>query len=150
MVGMKFRLLGPSNYFLRERVIQEIVQTYPSADIVQSDKPQAIMPGADFVYTDVWTSMGQEAEMAERIRAFTPFQLSQKLMAMTGNSCKVMHCLPARRGEEITNEVIDSSDSIIVPQAGNRMHAQKALLLWLALQHHKISTEALLKEGIQL
>jgi ornithine carbamoyltransferase len=109
------------------------------------------MPGADFVYTDVWTSMGQEAEMAERARAFSPFQLSQKLMALTGNAdCKVLHCLPARRGEEITNEVIDSPNSLVVKQAGNRMHAQKGLLLWMALQHKKIPPDSLSREGINV
>lgn len=150
MAGMKFRLLGPSNYFLSDRVIQRISQAYPAADILQSDKAQAIMPGADFVYTDVWTSMGQEAEMAERTRAFAPYQLSQRLLSQADQDCKVMHCLPARRGEEITNEVIDSPSSIIVQQAGNRMHAQKALLLWMALQQKKISADALSREGIRL
>jgi ornithine carbamoyltransferase len=151
MVGMKFRLLGPTNYWLSDKVIQEILQAYSTADIAQGDKPQVILPGADFVYTDVWTSMGQEAEMAERARAFSPFQLSQKLMAFTGNAdCKVLHCLPARRGEEITNDVIDSPNSLVVKQAGNRMHAQKGLLLWMALQHKKISADSLSREGIRV
>jgi ornithine carbamoyltransferase len=151
MVGMNFRLLGPRNYLLNNEVIDEIVQVYPSAQITQSDQPRAILPGADFVYTDVWTSMGQEAEMVERARAFAPFQLSKKLMQQTENEhCKVMHCLPARRGEEITDEVIDSANSIIFQQAGNRMHSQKALLLWMALQMKKISPESLAREGIKL
>lgn len=150
MVGIRFKLLGPSRYFLTDKAIQEIVQAYPSADIVQSDQAHVIMPSADFVYTDVWTSMGQEAEMAERVRAFSPFQLSPKLMSLAGPQCRVLHCLPARRGEEITNEVIDSPNSLIVSQAGNRMHAQKALLLWMALQRKTISADAIVREGIQL
>ncbi len=150
MAGMKFRLLGPQRYFINDKAINEIVKFYPQADIMQSDQPQKVMPGADFVYTDVWTSMGQEAEAPDRIRAFSPFQLSEKLMALAGNHCRVMHCLPARRGEEITNEVIDSKNSIIVQQAGNRMHAQKALLLWMALQRGSLKPSALAAEGITL
>ncbi len=150
MVGMKFRLLGPSTYFIKDSFLQEVAKQYPNLDFVQSDKPEKILPGADFVYTDVWISMGQEAEAAERIRAFSPFQLSEKLMALTGMKSKIMHCLPARRGEEITDGVIDSAESIIVQQAGNRMHAQKALLLWMSLQHGTLDPALLTQEGIKL
>ncbi|MFO0939657.1 MAG: ornithine carbamoyltransferase [Pirellulales bacterium] len=150
MMGMKFRLLGPAQYFIKDSFVQQVAKVYPNLDFVQSDKPEKILPSANFVYTDVWISMGQEAEAAERIRAFSPFQLSEKLMALTGTKSKIMHCLPARRGEEITDGVIDSSDSIIVQQAGNRMHAQKALLLWMSLQHGTLDSSQLSKEGIML
>lgn len=150
MVGMKFRLLGPSQYFIKDVFLQQVAKVYPDLDFVQSDSPERILPGADFVYTDVWISMGQEAEAAERIRAFSPFQLSEKLMAKTGMKSKIMHCLPARRGEEITDGVIDSAESIIVHQAGNRMHAQKALLLWMSLQHATLDPALLTKEGISV
>lgn len=150
MSGVKFRLLGPTKYFIGDNVIDEITRAYPHADIQQGNQAEKIMPGADFVYTDVWTSMGQEAEAAERAEAFAPFQLSDRLMSLAGSHCRVMHCLPARRGEEITDQVIDSPNSIIVQQAGNRMHAQKALLLWMALQRGSLSEQALIREGIVL
>lgn len=150
MVGMKFRLLGPRQYALQDDFIQEIIAVYPEFDMLQSDQPSKVIPNADFVYTDVWTSMGQEAEAGERMRAFAPFQLSEQMMSLASNQCRIMHCLPARRGEEITNAVIDSPQSIIVQQAGNRMHAQKALLLWMALQHGTIVPDTLTQSGIKL
>jgi ornithine carbamoyltransferase len=88
--------------------------------------------GADVLYTDVWTSMGQEAETQERLKVFPPYQVNEKLIAHTRNAnVKVLHCLPAHRGEEITNEVADGSHSLLFPQAHNRLHAQKALLAHL-------------------
>ena len=150
MVGMRFRLLGPANYRISETSIANILKRYPNADIEQCDAPKAMLSGADFVYTDVWTSMGQEAEAVERRAAFAPFQVNCKLMAMTPPSCRVMHCLPARRGEEITDEVMDSKSSAVVEQAGNRMHAQKGLLVWLAIQHGWLDVDHLTKDGLQL
>ncbi len=149
MVGMHFRLLGPKDYFMPEAAIASILERYPHADIQMSSDPAKGMNGADFAYTDVWTSMGQEAEMAERRRVFAPFQLNSDLLQHAGSKCKVLHCLPARRGEEITDEVMDSPNSVVVEQAGNRMHAQKGLLLWLALQHDQLSAADLHREGIE-
>jgi ornithine carbamoyltransferase len=150
MVGMRFRLLGPENYRISEESIATILQRYPNADIEQRDAPKEMLSGADFVYTDVWTSMGQEAEATQRRAAFAPFQVNCKLMAMVSPNCRVLHCLPARRGEEITDEVMDSTSSVVVEQAGNRMHAQKGLLVWLAIQHGWLDTKQLTNEGIQL
>lgn len=150
MIGMRFRLLGPEAYFMPADTISEIVKRYPNADILQSEDPQVALSGADFAYTDVWTSMGQEAERQLRQAAFKPFQLNQRLLKYGSSQCKVLHCLPARRGEEITDDVIDSSSSVIVEQAGNRMHAQKGLLIWLALQHGQLSASELESEGIEL
>jgi ornithine carbamoyltransferase len=150
MVGMSFRLLGPSAYFIKDDIIQNILTAYPQAQIMQSDQPNQTLPAADFVYTDVWTSMGQEAESAQRAQAFAPFQLSEKLLSQAPSHCKIMHCLPARRGEEITSGVIDSPNSMIIPQAGNRMHAQKALLIWMALQRQTLKADVLRKDGIKL
>ena len=83
------------------------------------------------IYTDVWTSMGQEAEREERLKRFAPFQVNAALMAKAKPGCKVLHCLPAHRGEEITDEVIDGPASAVFQQAGNRLHTQKAVLEWL-------------------
>jgi ornithine carbamoyltransferase len=86
---------------------------------------------ADIVYTDVWTSMGQEDENAVRLKAFGPYQLNSALMAKAPAKCIVMHCLPAHRGEEITNEVVDGPQSVVFDQAENRLHVQKAVMVLL-------------------
>ncbi|GAB5406947.1 MAG: ornithine carbamoyltransferase [Aureliella sp.] len=150
MVGMRFKLLGPEEYFLPQVQVDEIMKRCPTADIVQTSDPATAMRDANFVYTDVWTSMGQEDEEAERIAAFTPFQVNADLMSKARANAQLLHCLPAKRGEEVAAEVIDSPSSLIVEQAGNRMHAQKGLLIWLALQHERVAAAELEADGIQL
>jgi ornithine carbamoyltransferase len=83
------------------------------------------------VYTDVWASMGQEAERNQRRRDFANYQVNAQLMAEARDDAVFMHCLPAHRGEEVTDEVIDGPQSIVIAQAANRMHAQKGILVWL-------------------
>jgi ornithine carbamoyltransferase len=86
---------------------------------------------ADVIYTDVWTSMGQEAERDERLRQFAPFQVNETLLAKAPKHSKVLHCLPAHRGEEVTDGVVDGPQSAVFDQAENRLHVQKAVLEWL-------------------
>ena len=93
--------------------------------------PRGAVADADAIYTDVWTSMGQEAETATRKQAFAAYQVNGDLMSAAPDHARVLHCLPAVRGEEITDEVIDGPQSDVIAQAGNRMHAQKGLLVWL-------------------
>lgn len=150
MANMRFRLLGPGEYAMDEKTVKQIAERYPNADIAMTESADEAMKEADFVYTDVWTSMGQEAESEKRKADFAPFQLNSQLMAKAPSHCKILHCLPAKRGEEITDEVIDSANSSIIQQAGNRMHAQKGLLLWLALEHGKLQAASLKDQGIQL
>jgi ornithine carbamoyltransferase len=97
---------------------------------VTSDPEQAVR-GADAVYTDVWASMGQEAEKDKRALIFAPFQVNARLMALAKKDAVFMHCLPAHRGEEVTDEVIDSPNSIVYDQAENRLHVQKVILAQL-------------------
>lgn len=98
--------------------------------IEETTDPVAAVKDAAVVYTDVWTSMGQEAERKERLEAFAPYQVNAALMAHCPNAL-FMHCLPARRGEEVTDDVIDGDRSVVVTQAANRMHVQKGLIAWL-------------------
>jgi ornithine carbamoyltransferase len=96
-----------------------------------SHDPQSAVRGADVIYTDVWASMGQKHEQAEREKRFAGFQVSSNLMAQTGKKTLFMHCLPAERGREVTDAVMESPDSVVFNQAENRMHMQNAILLKL-------------------
>jgi ornithine carbamoyltransferase len=93
--------------------------------------PREAVLGADAIYTDAWASMGQEQEAGERATIFPPYQVNDELVAGTAPHAVVMHCLPAHRGEEITDRVIDSERSIVFDQAENRLHVQKAILTLL-------------------
>ena len=97
-------------------------------EAVVTNDPEEAVSGADAVYTDVWASMGQEAEKEKRVRIFAPFQVNGKLMSHAKKDAVFMHCLPAHRGEEVTDEVIDSPNSIVYDQAENRLHIQKVIL----------------------
>ena len=90
--------------------------------------PQEAVADADVVYTDTWTSMGQEEEAKKREKLFPPYQVNDKLLKLAKPTAIVMHCLPAHRGQEITDKVADGPQSVLFPQAHNRMHAQKAIL----------------------
>lgn len=100
---------------------------------VVNDAAEGVL-GADAVYTDVWASMGQEAEAAERKRIFAPFQVNAELMKHAKDDAIFMHCLPAHRGDEVTDEVIDAGYSVVFPEAENRLHAQKAIMYKLMKQ----------------
>jgi ornithine carbamoyltransferase len=96
-----------------------------------TDRPVEAVSGADVVYTDVWTSMGQEHEGEERLRAFEGFQVDERLMDAAQHGAVFLHCLPAHRGEEVSAAVVDGSRSRVWVQAANRMHAARGLLVWL-------------------
>ena len=108
-----------------------VAQAAELGSITLTEDPAEALAGADAVYTDVWTSMGQEAESAERQRAFAPYQVNPKLFALSKPDAIFMHCLPAKRGEEVTDEIMESPRSAVFDQAENRLHAQKALLVML-------------------
>ncbi len=128
MTGVDLRVAAPEGYGPDASIIERAGEL-GTAPTVTTD-PQAAADGADVVYTDVWVSMGQEDERDERLAAFENFQVNQSLLEAT-NKADVMHCLPANRGEEITDTVIESEQSVVWQQAENRLHAQKGLLAWL-------------------
>ena len=103
----------------------------PELELVVTVDPREAVAEASAVYTDVWTSMGQESEAELRRKALADYQVNAALMSHAPEDAYFMHCLPARRGEEVTDEVIDGPASIVVAQAANRLHAQKGILAWL-------------------
>ena len=130
LLGMRFVLAAPEKYQFDASFRRHLQAILPEAEISETTDPVAAVRGAAVVYTDVWTSMGQEAERQERLKAFAPYQVNAALMAHCPSGL-FMHCLPARRGEEVTDEVIDGERSVVVTQAANRMHVQKGLIAWL-------------------
>ena len=130
LLGMRFVLAAPEKYQFHPSFRRHLQTILPEADISETTDPVAAVRGAAVVYTDVWTSMGQEAERQERLKAFAPYQVNAALMAHCPSGL-FMHCLPAHRGEEVTDEVIDSERSVVVTQAANRMHVQTGLIAWL-------------------
>ena len=127
--GGELRLATPASHQPARQVRQCALElaARSGARIRWTDDPVDAVKGADFVYTDVWTSMGQEAEAERRKALFEPFQVNARLMRHAPEAF-VMHCLPAHRGEEITDDVLDGARSIVFDQAENRLHAQKAIL----------------------
>ncbi len=119
----------------------------PGARITLTHSVAEAVRGVDVVYTDVWTSMGQEAEEARRREAFRGYQLNAETVALAAPDAVVMHCLPAHRGDEITAEVLDGPASIVLDQAENRLHVQKAIMVWLARQGAGRRTAAAPREG---
>ena len=130
-LGVRFILAAPEGYHFDEPFVQTYRRLLPKAELTQNGEPRHAMADADVIYTDVWTSMGQEAERDERLQKFQPFQVNGDLLALAPRHARLMHCLPAHRGEEVTSDVLDGERSVVFQQAGNRMHAQKALLAWL-------------------
>jgi len=130
ILGMHIRVASPKGYEPRpvyvEMAKRLAAKGKGSVEILRD--PEAAVEGADAIYTDVWTSMGQEAEAQKRHADFTPYQVNSALLAKARRGAMVMHCLPAHRGEEITEEVLEGPNSVIFDQAENRLHVQKAIM----------------------
>jgi ornithine carbamoyltransferase len=131
--GMHFKIATPPGYTLSEEdlTLGEQMRISDSQKVEVYQDPSRAVDQTDVIYTDVWTSMGQEEETAERLKVFPPYQINQKLISQAKADVLVMHCLPAHRGEEITDEVADGPNSVVFQQAENRLHAQKAILVKL-------------------
>ena len=132
-VGMDIALASPEGYELSDGVVElgREFAAQSGSKIELAHDPAAAVDGADVIYTDVWVSMGQEEEIEKRLEIFPPYQVNAALVARAKPDVMVMHCLPAHRGQEITDEVADGPHSVIFDQAENRMHAQKAILVLL-------------------
>jgi ornithine carbamoyltransferase len=132
MLGINVHLGTPEGFELPSRIVEDAMRTARDGALVrQFHDPREAVAHADAVYTDVWTSMGQEAEATTRKVVFQPYQVNGKLMDAALPGALFMHCLPAHRGEEVTAEVFESPASVVFDQAENRLHTQKALLLML-------------------
>ncbi len=130
MTGVNLSVASPPDYEPDSDILSK-AQSLADSEIKLYNEPLDAVGDADFVYTDVWVGMGDESEEEERLNAFQDYQVNTELIRRAGKDCRVMHCLPAHRGLEITDEVLDSSSSIVWEQAENRLHTQKAILLKL-------------------
>jgi ornithine carbamoyltransferase len=132
MLGAHVRVATPAGYELPSRTVAVIERVARhGATLVSTTDPVLAVSGADAVYTDVWASMGQESETDARKKLFADFQVNSALMAHASSDALFMHCLPAHRGDEVTDDVIDSPASVVFDQSENRLHTQKALLAML-------------------
>ena len=132
-MGMNFSIATPHGYEPDAEIVAqaEALAAVSGAQLAISNDPCETVSGAQAVYTDVWASMGQEHEQHERLADFGQFQVNQKLFLQASDEAVFLHCLPAKRGQEVTDEVIESDQSVVFDQAENRLHVQKALLLML-------------------
>ncbi|MDP3790817.1 MAG: ornithine carbamoyltransferase [Candidatus Omnitrophota bacterium] len=132
-VGLNIKIATPKGYEPLKKAVDTAKKCAleSQSTIEFTHDPKVAAKGADIVYTDVWVSMGQEKEADKRMKDFEGFQINDGIMKLTNKNCLVMHCLPAHRGDEITDSVIDSKNSVVYDQAENRMHIQKAILLKL-------------------
>jgi len=128
-LGVHVAIATPAGYAPDCAIAAQAIEL--GSRITLTHDPAEALAGAGAVYTDVWTSMGQEAEAAERRVTFAPFQVNAELFALAKPDAIFMHCLPAKRGEEVTDDVMESARSAVFDQAENRLHAQKALLVML-------------------
>jgi ornithine carbamoyltransferase len=131
MLGMEIRLAHPADYAPNARIVERAreLAAPTGGRLAFGEDPTEIVRGADVVYTDAWTSMGQEAQAEARRDAFARYRVDDALLDAAGPDAVAMHCLPAHRGEEITSAVMDGPRSIIWEQSENRLHVQKALLV---------------------
>lgn len=132
-LGAHFSIATPEAYQLPSQILGEAksLAEETEVDILVTNDPVEAVSGADVIYTDVWTSMGQEKERAERLKVFPPYQVNSDLLGKAKPETVVLHCLPAHRGEEIVDEVADGAQSLLFIQAENRLHAQKGILALL-------------------
>jgi ornithine carbamoyltransferase len=133
MLGSKIAVATPKGFEPNQQIVQQAceIAAKTGGQIEVTNDVNGAVKGANAIYTDVWASMGQESEAAARKGIFHPYQVNSQLMSLAANDAYFMHCLPAHRGDEVTDEVIDSANSIVFDEAENRLHVQKSILLLL-------------------
>lgn len=133
ILGLNFKCASPEGYFMKPEIIEKAKNLImkKGVSILQTDDPDEAVQNADIIYTDTWISMGDEKEKAVRLKVFSAYQVTKKLMSKAKYNAIFMHDLPAYRGQEVTEDVIDGPQSVVFDQAHNRLHAQKALLIKL-------------------
>jgi ornithine carbamoyltransferase len=130
-MGVQFVVCTPPGYELDAEFVNHARGDFPDLDLTVTHDPTMAVRDADAVYTDVWASMGHESERDQRRRDFAAYQVNGRLMSVAPSDALFLHCLPAHRGEEVTDDVIDSAQSVVMAQAANRLHVQKGILVWL-------------------
>ena len=130
LVGMNIRIASPKGYAVNPEIEYEarVFAGTNGSQVLVTDDPEAAVDGADVVYTDVWTSMGQESEARERIAVFAPYQVNRRLLSFASSDAIIMHDLPAHHGQEVAAGILYSDSSVVFDQAENRLHMQKAIL----------------------
>ena len=128
---MQLAIASPPGYQFDDEFLERLRKDASDSEPIVTSDPAEAVHDAIGVYTDVWASMGQESQSTQRQRDFAPYQVNQALMTQTPKDACFLHCLPAHRGHEVTDEVIDGPQSVVVQQAANRMHVQKGILAWL-------------------
>ncbi len=131
MTGLRFTLAAPAGFELSAEFLTDLYSRFPDADVQQTQKANEAVTTADIIYTDVWASMGQEGDAERRKQVFAPYQVNRTLMQRAPATVRFMHDLPAKRGLEVTDEVIDGPQSIVYQQAENRLHLARGLFAWL-------------------
>ncbi len=131
LLSVNYVLAAPPGYEFPPAFSARFSARFPHVPLVVEQDSRKAVAGADVVYTDVWASMGQEQEADKRKSVFAPYQVNEELLALADAQAIFMHCLPARRGEEVTSAVLDGPRSQVIRQAANRLHFQMALLVWL-------------------
>lgn len=131
LLDVPFTICAPENYRLCEKYLEHLHAKFPNAQVTQTADFTTALADASIIYTDVWTSMGQEAQDEERRKIFSPFQVNAALLKHAPPTARFMHCLPAKRGREVTDDVLDGPQCIAWQQAENRMHLAKGLLCWV-------------------
>jgi len=139
ILGMNFTAVCPKDYWMNRNVVKKALKIAGKNDsqIIETDDPQQAASNADIIYTDTWISMGDEKDKEKRLNIFPKYQVTSKLMYLAKKDAIFMHDMPAYRGNEVTSKVIDGKQSVVFQQAENRLHAQKALLIYL-LNNSKI------------
>lgn len=144
LFGMDFSVAAPNGFFMKKEISELAKKTASEnhSKFFETNDPKEAVEGADIIYTDTWISMGREADKKKRQKIFQSYQVTEKIMKLANPDAIFMHDMPAYRGKEVTSEVIDGSQSVVIQQAENRLHAQKALMIYLLSTRSRPGLEA--------